>query len=310
MYNVNTKEMVLSTFHESTKKMFDEATVDFDLKSSMEKGDVDGIRAIIKNVQNIMIACTPDGLLIPKVSLHISLSGEDEVNLVNIKISNKIHAEKKFGFKITITKEKSIEKVFSFMEDVYSVLLVDQLIEENLKVVNDLLVQVVAESGITYDIKVVSSLGIQGKVISYMSDDEIVFVADESRILDLDDIIVLLDEPTEFISKELIAQHKKALVKELSTATTPEQLVKIHGGSLISYLINVRKSIQAMTLIKKVCNKNAKRLYGNKDAIAYYLEDDVFAIVARRDGNMEVILSPFDTKTFHKVDVDVLKKLA
>ena len=57
-----------------------------------------------------MIACTPDGLLIPKVSLHISLSGEDEVNLVNIKISNKIHAEKKFGFKITITKEKSIEK--------------------------------------------------------------------------------------------------------------------------------------------------------------------------------------------------------
>ena len=42
----------------------------------------------------------------------------------------------------------------------------------------------------------------------------------------------------------------------------------------------------------------------------YYYVNDIFALVARRDGHFEVILAPFDVNTLRKVDVDILKEIA
>ena len=310
MFNAKSKDAIISSFKEESTKMFDSAKGNYKLQEFMKDSDVDGVREIVKKIQSLMIGNIPEGVGIPKVSLYITPTGDDEINFINLKITNRIKSEKTFSFAVAITKDKAVEKVFDFMQSVYEVLILDELIDINLTKVNDVLAQAVTEAGVDYAVKVVSPLGNEGKKIASMADDEIVFVADEERAFSLDDIIVLLDEPTEILTEEVIENHYQSIVEEMSTAQTPEQLVGIHGGVLVAYVCDISKRVKPITLIKKVCNKNVFKLHGNKDTMAYYLKDDVFALVVRRDDDFEVILSPFDVNTLHKVDVDVLKTIA
>lgn len=311
MINAKLRDELLSQFKSGSREMFDSVKENYKLKEAMESNDVDSIRDIVKKVQLIMVANIPDGLKIPKTSLYVSPTGTDSISIVNITISNRISDEnKKFSYSSAVTKDNCIEKVFDFIQSVFVALIVDDLVNENLAKVNDVLAQAAAESGIEYEIKVVSSLGNEGKKIASMTDDKIVFVADEERVFSLENIIVLLDEPIELITSEVIEDHYQRIVEELSTAQTPEQLVGIHGGALVSYVCDISKRLKPVTLIKKICGKNISKIHGDKDTIAYFFENDVYALIARRDGKFEVILSPFDVKTLHKVDVDVLKAIA
>lgn len=309
MINAETKNELISQFKTEAKVMYDSVKVNCDLKAAMEEGNVDDVRDIVKKIQSIMIANIPDGMKIPKTSLYVSPTGSEDISIVNITIVNKLSADRDFRYPTVITKSNAEDKVFDYMLTVYSALLIDELVNRNLERVNDVLAQAVAESGIDYGIKVVSSLGNEGKKIVSISDDEIIFVADESRVFSLDNVIVLLEEETEFISADVIQSHYQNIVEELATAQTPEQLVGIHGGVLVAHVCDISKRLKPMTLIKKVCSKNVTKVRGDKDAIAYFSEGDVYAIVAKREGSYEVILSPFDVNTLRKVDFDVLKAI-
>ena len=309
MINAETKNELISQFKTEAKVMYDSVKVNCDLKAAMEEGNVDDVRDIVKKIQSIMVANIPDGMKIPKTSLYVSPTGSEDISIVNITIVNKLSADRDFRYPTVITKSNAEDKVFDYMLTVYSALLIDELVNRNLERVNDVLAQAVAESGIDYGIKVVSSLGNEGKKIVSISDDEIIFVADESRVFSLDNVIVLLEEETEFISADVIQSHYQNIVEELATAQTPEQLVGIHGGVLVAHVCDISKRLKPMTLIKKVCSKNVTKVRGDKDAIAYFSEGDVYAIVAKREGSYEVILSPFDVNTLRKVDFDVLKAI-
>lgn len=310
MITAEEKNSLVQEFHNASKEMFESVKENCKLRCAMEADDVDDARDIIKRIQNVMVANIPEGLSVPKTSLYVSPVGNEGISLINIALVNKMSAQKTFKYAITVTRDNAEEKVFDFMLSAYTALIIDELVNENLKKVNDVLTQAVAESGIDYGIKIVSSLGNEGKKIASMSDDEIVFVADETRVFSLENIIVLLDGATELISEETIQKHYNSIVEELATAQTPEQLVGIHGGALVAHVCDISKRLKPMTLIKKVCSKNVDRLRGDKDTIAYYSKDDVYSLIARREGNFEVILSPFDTKTLRKVDVDVLKAIS
>lgn len=310
MINATTKNEFLSQFVNNSKEMFESVKENYNLIEAMDSEDVDAIRGIVRKVQSLMIANIPDGLSIPKASLYVSPTGSDTISIVNITVSNKISADKAFSYSTVVTREKAIEKVLDFMISVYSALIVDELVSSNLVRVNDVLAKAATEAGIEYGIKVVSSLGYEGKKIASMTDDEIVFVADEERVFALDDIIVLFESATEDISEEVIQAQHQNIVDELTKAQTPEQLVGIHGGMLVAYVCDLSKRLKPMTLIKKVCSKNVAKIRGDKDTIAYYYVNDVFALVARRDGHYEVVLAPFDVNTLRKVDVDILKEIA
>ena len=312
MFNAEKKTILIEEFKRNAQELFNSVKSDCDLKTAMLNGDVDDVRGIVKRCQSIMVANIPEGVDVPKTSLYTSpttAAGDDSISLVNITISNKISADKVFKYSTTVTREGAIDKVLDFMMGVYITLIVDKLVSKNLERVNDVIAQAVAESGITYGVKIVSSLGNEGKKIARISDDEVVFVADESRVFDLDKIIVLLEEPTELITAEVIQQHYNDLVEEFANAQTPEQLVSNHGGVLVAHVCDISKRLKAMTLIKKVCTKNVTKVHGDKDTVAYFADGDVFSLVAKRDGNFEVILAPFDVNTFRKVDYDVLKAI-
>jgi hypothetical protein len=310
MINAVTRDALVNEFQTGVTNMFEDVKGNYNIAEAMSSNSIDDVRAIVKKVQSLMIANIPQGRNAPKASLYISSSGVDEINVINITVANKISSSKSFSYQTSITKGKTIEKIVDFMKDVYTALLIDDLVCENLERVNEVLAEAVKDAGLSYGIRVVSTLGNDNKKIASMTDDEIVFVADPERVFTLDTIIVLLDEVDEVITEDVITSHYNSLVDDISQAQTPEQLVGIHGGALISYICDISKRLKPLTLIKRICSKNIEKLRGSKDAVAYYLEDDVFALVERRDGNFAVVLSPFDVKTLRRVDVDVLKGIA
>lgn len=310
MINATTKEALVNEFQTGVTTMFEEVKGNYNIAEAMSSNNIDDVRAIIKKVQSLMVANIPESRVAPKATLYISSTGVDEINVINITVANKISSNKVFNYQTSVTKGKTIEKIVDFMKDVYTALLIDDLVCENLTKVNEVLAEATKDAGLGYEIKVVSSLGNEGKKIASMSDEEIVFVADDQRVFTLDDIIVLLDEVDDVITEDVFNAHYNNLVEDIAQAQTPEQLVGIHGGALVSYICDISKRLKPLTLIKKICSKNVEKLRGTKDSIAYYLEDDVFALVERRDGVFAVVLSPFDVKTLRRVDTDVLKKLA
>lgn len=311
MINADIKNDILNMFEAGAEEMFDEVKGNYPLVDAMNAGDADTSKSIIKKIQQLMVANIPAGVKVPKVSLYISPMGTSTVSIINIKITNKVANKgiKTFGFNKTITNTNPLEEVYKFMLSVYEILITDELAEENLAKVNDVLSQAVNNSGVDYEIKVVTSLGNKGKKIASISDDEIVFVADDDRVFDLDDIIALLDDETDTISYDVIQEQYESLVKEIASAQTTPQLVGIHGGSLVAYVCDINKRLKPITLIKKVYSKNVFKLTGDKDTVAYYFLDNVYSALSRRDGAFDVVLSPFDVDTLQKVDIDIIQKL-
>ena len=115
-----------------------------------------------------------------------------------------------------------------------------------------------------------------------------------------------LQEPSELISQEAIDGAIKQVAESLEESQTTVQLVANHGGILISLLANINKRTKIMALLKQITNRNVENINTDKDLIAYYLKDGVFALVEQRDGNREVILSPFNTETLRSEKVNVL----
>ena len=306
MFTLAQRDELLRQFEAEAKTNYENATPK--VREAMKNGEADHVREGIKFLQQLVIAAIPENIPVPKVSLYVNSSGVKEITLVNIAMSNRVNAPENFKYRCAFGLTEDVnEKMFRFLQEVYADLIVIELVKFNLKTVNDVLARASAEAGLQYSIRVIPAIGsAAGKKIMSMSDDEIVFVANTERTLELDDMIIFFQEPDEVFSEEDIKAKFDKLVQTLSSAQTPEQLVGIHGGDLLSFICDISKRVKPSTLIKAVCTKDVNKLRGDNDAIAYYQDGSTFALVARRDGGLEVILSPFDLNDLHRVNVDVL----
>ena len=311
MYTKAERDMFIDQFTEKAYALFEKIAERCNIDVMMENNDPDGVVRSVETIQEVMIGSIPEGIAVPKVTRYVSSLGADEsISVINIRLTNRVNSDKKWAYPFTAIKGNATKKVFDFMLAVYTALIVDILVSENLVKVNDVIMQLTAEAGVEYGIRVVSALGADGNKIKFISDDEIVFVADEERAFELDDIVVLLDGATDTVSEDMIQANYMQLVEELRTAQTTTQLVGMQGGLLIAYVCDISKRIKPITLIKKVSSKNVFKLTSSKDTVAYYNKDKVFALIAQRGGMKEVILSPFDVDTLANVDVDVLAEVS
>lgn len=307
MFNVQKKDELIKLFTETAREVVGESCKDLDLFTFMDESKVDLIRESVAKIQNCIIASIPEGLAVPKVSLYVTPTG-NPVNLIGVTVTNRVIADKKFKYSETFVKHNVVDAIANFFIATYIELLIEGMISENLEEVNAIVKDLVAKAGIGYEVEVVSPLGQKGRKVAAISDDKVIFVADEDRALDLDDILIL-NRDSELVTEELFEEAFNNAADEFATAQTTEQLVALHGGLLISYIADINKQVKAMTLLKKVCSKDAKKLTGSNDTLAYYNDGKVFAIIARRDGHLEVVLSPFEIETMRKSDVDVLKAI-
>lgn len=312
MYNLKEKEEIISAFANNARSNAKENLADLDILRFMKSGDIDLIRESVNKIKATVDMSIPGTIGIPKYSLYVSATGSQgtEISLISISITQRIKSDKKFRFKATATAENTVNTILDFLIAVYTELIVDELAEENVKVINELLKEVTTEAGLGYEVAVVASLGNEDKVIAYLGDDLVQFVANESRIFDLDDILALQDV-SEIITEKHILKAKQDLVDEFATIQTPEQLVQAHGGALLGYVCDINKRVKPLNLIKSVSNRNVLKVTGNKDCLTYYYNEEqgIFSIVAKRGNEYEVVLSPFDVETFRKVDFNVIAEI-
>lgn len=315
MLTVAKKEELLKNFNDLAVLNIKENVVE-DLSDFMKGNDATAVHAFCKKVQNNIVAAIPRELVVPKTALYVTSSGEDggdAINVVSICISNKYNAVDSFKFKEVVTSNDANSKVIEFLLGVYSELLVNEMAKMNVLEINAVLGRLVEEAGVNYSVSVVTALGNNGKKISQLTDDSVVFVADEDRVFDLEDIL-LFTEPDDSgetrLTTDAITNAFKSEASLFATALTPIELVEKKGGTVIKYICDISNQVKPLTLIKKICTKKVEFIRGDKDTLAFNLSDGVFTLLAKRDGHYEVVLSPFDISTFRFVEKDILKELS
>mgnify|MGYP007031359783 CR=1 FL=1 len=312
MINLSRKEELLKEFAENVEANVKENLSNLDLFGFAKSGNMDLVKESIVKIRANIVAAFPYGYEMPKASLYTTGAANEKgvITVLSITLTNSWKSEKTFKFAVHMNVEENIiERVIDYFKEVYEQLLLDMFVEENLEEINKLYEELTSRAGVNYTVKLVSPLNQNNRKIAFISDDEIDFVADINRIFDIDDILVFQEVDMQF-TEEKIEAAKEPMVDEIGLAQTVVQFAGIRGGSLIKYLCNIGSQVKAITLIKKVNNKNARRLTGKKDTTAYYENEGVYAVVARRDGNFEVLLKPFDINTLESVDVDVVAELS
>lgn len=308
MYTQLNREELLKEFEQKADEGFATLKSYLNIGQAMKESNASSVRESINAVKNLLISVIPRGIAVPKAYLYItSLSGDGEdISMVTITVSNRAGASKEFRFNTTVLGEDIEQKVYAFLKSVYLTLVEDEMAQVNVNHINDVIGQAVSEAGLEYSIRMVTPLGNNGKKIIYLADDEVVFVADAHRLFDISDMIIFMTEATDLISEDRIQETYSKLVDALAKAQTPIQLLSVHGGDLISLLCDISKRIKPMTIVSKVYAKNILAIKPNRDGVGYYNKDGVFAVVSRKDGSLELVMKPINSKTMEPVDFDVL----
>lgn len=310
MYSKEKKEELFNKFYTNAENALNENCATLNYAGYMAEGEDEVLVQSIKKVDANVYLSIPEGVVIDRVNLRVHNSGKGKIDTSKVTVYNK-STSKKFKYVLTITGGNVFSQLKEFFIGIYTDLIEDAIIESNLEAVNEALKKVTEKAGVEYTVSVTSPMGNKDKKVAVLTDDEVVFVADAERILDVPNLVIVQDaEENDAVEAEDVEAAIEAEAGVVATAQTTEQLVQIHGGTLISYLCDINKRTNGMTLIKKVTNKDIEKLRGNNDAVAYYSKDGVFAIVEKVEGSLNVILTPFDTNTFRKVDVDVISALA
>lgn len=312
MYNVAQKNEIVNSFTSVADANLKVARMFGSISDCMKKDDASMAKFLIKKAVDSVIAAVPEELSVSDVAVYINQNGDDAmIRTIDVVLRNKYSSDYEFKFKgqLVYSENYDVYDVLAdFLKCSYIELITDALINKNLEEVNAKFAEIGKEAGNTFSVKVVSPLAGEGKKIAKITDKEVVFVADETRILEMDDILIFC-EPNEVLSEEVIKQGYDNTVALFAQAQTTVQFVGVHEP-VVGYICDISKLVKATTLIKKVYSKNAKKL-GNskKDALAYYNENGVFAVVSATEDGKEVVLQPFNTETLEVVDYDVLANI-
>lgn len=308
MRNIRDKEDLVKVFIENVDLNLETVKRYGDLPSLMKGNNVDLSKEIINKISMTVKQSLPEELNgIEDVTVYISMSGsETEIRVIDMVVRNKYkHKGNEFKFKKQIiASDRVFEEVADFLKCSYVELITDYLITENLEVLNSKLDEITAKAGNNFKVRVTSPLGNSGKKIAKITDSEVVFVADEERALELEDVLVLC-EPTEVLTEDMINKGVEDEVVIFAQAQTTPQFVGVHDP-LICYVCEISRLVKAFTLIKKVNSKNVEKLRGNKETLAYYHKEDTYAVLSVNEDGKEVVLQPFNVNTLEVVNEDIL----
>lgn len=309
MYNVAKKDEFLKQFIINADANLELVKTYGSLAGSMRKDDADMVKYLIKEATRVVASSVPDGLDVPDVAVYTSQSGdENSINVVDLVLRNKHSSGYEFRFKKQLVVSDDVFEVLSdFIKCSWVELISDALIRANLEVVNDKLAEIGKEAGNNFVVKIVSPMGRDGRKVIKITDEEIVFVADESRILNMDDILIF-NEPNEFLSEEVIKKGYTDTVALFAKAQTTPQFLGVHEP-LVGYICDISKMVKPSTLIKKVYSKNVAKLRSDKESLAYFNDGKVFSVLSVNSDGKEVVLKPFNIDTLEVEDYDVLKAI-
>lgn len=314
MVNAKERDEIIANFVDLVEKNMELNVSNKEMQRLMDAKAAESCREYTKKVRANVLAALPVDHQVRKSSLYVNFydsKDESKFDSMKVTVTNSVTDPRPFSFTTRIPYVNVADTLGEFFKSVYVELLKDSMIVENLEVVNETLKEICKQAEVGYEVSVVSPFEYAGKKIAYMSDTEVQLVADMDRVFDLEDLLVLHEiNEEEGITEEAVKGAMKAEVDEMAKCQTPEQFIAENCKNLVQYVCDVSKLTRPITYIRKITNKNIKINRAKNDAIMFFEEDGVFSLVERRDGNLAVLLSPFDITTYRKVDYDVLSKLA
>lgn len=306
MYNIKSKNQLINEFTANADSKLGIINSYGNLREFMEKDDAGMAKFIINETNKIIKSSIPSGISIPEVSIYVSMNGTDNmIKVIDLILRNKYSSKYEFKFKKRVIYSENIfEVLVDFLKCSYIELIVDTLVRKNLDIVNLKLSEICEKAGNEFIVKIVSPLNNKGKKIVKITDNEIIFVADEERVLNLDDILVFC-QPSEFLTESKIQQGLDNEVSKFAEALTTPQFIGVHDP-LVNYICDISKLIKPFTLIKKVYSKNIDKAKGIKETFAFYLKDGVFSVIYLNEDGQEIALQPFNIDTLEVVDINIL----
>lgn len=319
MYNMDEKLTIVNNFLKDADSEIERACLFGDIQEELKVGNDSMIRKLIKLMYDgVKVAAEKavktvgDGTL-PKMSEYISFRGDTyETSLVRVMLSSKGYEDGELKFEKSVVSSENIkESLAEFYKQVFGILVENKLMQENLKSINELFEDFAKKAGLNFSVRITTPIAFNGQKIAKITDEEVVFVADEERVFEMDDILVLY-EPTEFITEEQIEAAKEAEITLFAKAQTTPQFVAIKEP-IIAYLCDMSSLTKPITFIKKAYNRNVEKIRNTKGQVfAYYMKDGVFSVLDVMSGEqpaINVILHPFDVNTLENVDVDINEKV-
>lgn len=278
--------------------------VDIDEGLKTVGGLIDSIEAIIK-------APMVDGVSLPAFLSKCTASG-DTLTEVTVRISSKLKATTKFKRTIDIAVDEDlIENIARFYIDCLLDMYYIEQAEENIAELNAKVAEICAENEIPYTFEFKCDVSTDA-VILYIDNEKVVFNASISRAHEISGLGLFQsgDEYNDLIAREAT----ESLVKSLKAVQTTPQLIK-GKVDIITECTGVSTKKRASKLIRGSYHRKAQYLGQVKAGVGYFNETvdvngeqvEIFALVEKSaDGELKVVLNPFDIKTLFTVDYDVI----
>ena len=286
-----------------------------DVVSSITSKSVEDGVAIVKDIINavetIVKAPRVDGVGLPEFLSRLTYS-EDSLDKISITIRSKLKAKVKYSKTSEITVDgELVDNIGKFYIDTLYEMYYITVAQENIDELNEKIASIIAENEIPYSFKFVVEPDNNSIVVS-IDNNEAVFNASVSKAQDIADLPIFKsgDEYNDLVC----AEATEKLVDSLKAVQTTTQLIK-GGVSLIKDIVGVSTKKRANKLIRGSYHRQAKYLDKVKSGIGYYNEIvkingedvEVFALVEKAEnGELSVVLNPFDVKTLFNVDFDVI----
>lgn len=291
------------------------------LKEATEKGVAvgdydkahDGVQSVKDTIEAIAKGTDFEGISVTKfLTSFKSFEADGKLDYIELTIKSKLKAEYAYRSVTTIKADDSIvDKMCDAYADALIQLLYIELAGENIKELNALIDSIIEENNIpiSFGFTISDKSNI---FIDSITNEKVVFNANIANAFELSKN-ALFQEGDEYADR-VRETAIEGFVENLKAIQTTTQLVK-SGMSIITDLTGVKTKKRAERLIRQTYHKQAIHFNSVKEGVGYYEttttvdgeEVEIFALLQKdAEGEISVILNPFNVKTLFAVDYDVV----
>lgn len=305
MYYEVQKKSVIQNFEDKASDALSQIMSGYHMKEHIAGELSDSLRIDINTIDKVLMEaaklCIDSELKVafPKVRINFVAGGVSLTAKSKDEDILTYSFKKKIILRPTDTDESVFQDFASWLHSLYEMAIVNAMQRVNVNAVNAVLEDLISRAGLNYRVQMVTSFGQEDKALAYISDDELVYVADDDKIFKLDEVLVMRS-PDSLISEEDIENAKKAMAEQFATAHNVFEFLQ--GGFALIKFLGKQGLKKPLTLIKDITHKKIEKQSRGVDGLVYYSNDGVFAIAEFKDGEVDTVLSPFNTTTFEKVE--------
>lgn len=269
------------------------------------------IVALVSDIEAVLKAPVVDGVSLPPYLSKVTYE-DGNLDKVTITVRTKLKSTYKYRKDTVVNVDADFVASVgnAYVTALYDMFYIERAME-NVDALNEKVSEILQAAEVPYSFRFAVDTDTDAMVLS-INDSEVVFNANISRAHDVSSLGIFKDgDEYDNIVRESSVEK---IITSLKAAQTTVQLIK-GNVPIIKDVTGVSTKKRASKLIRDSYHRKARYLGGTKSGVGYYDETvdiggesvNVFAIVSKaEDGEISVVLSPFDVKTLYNVDFDVV----